>query len=172
MAAKSYHQAQLIEESMASCFDTLSKLGEQPLRDIGDTTLNNDLLKMNRRLRGMSDESILNIQENALKKYETIMKLYSHLGYVVSIVGSYLCCFVVHGDEQKQKLTLIAPYLQLHLLKPSLLGDVSLRMLNHSMSNGLVPSSCGAFLYYGEVLVATGNINEGCRFGAYHTNDM
>ena len=84
MAAKSYHQAHLAEQSMASCLKVLSKLGEEPLRDIGDATLNNDLLTMNRKLRDMSDQEILNIQENSLKKYETIMKLYSHLGEVVS----------------------------------------------------------------------------------------
>ena len=139
MAAKSYYQASLVEQSMASCFKVLSKLGEEPLRDMGDTTLKNDLLTINRKLRGMSDEAILNIQENSLKKYATIMKLYAHLG-------------VVLGRE-----------------KPSLLADASLRMLVHTMSNGLVPSSCGAFLYYGAVLVATGNINDGCRYGAYHT---
>ena len=84
VAAKSYHQAHLVEPSMVSCVKVLSKLGEEPLRDIGDATLNNDLLTMNRKLRGMSDESILNIQENTLKKYETIMKLYSQLGEIVS----------------------------------------------------------------------------------------
>ena len=92
VAAKCLLQSKRIKQSMKTSLDTLSKLGEQPLRDIGDTTLNNDLLKMNRRLRGMSDESILNIQENTLKKYETIMKLYSHLGEVVSRERSLLFC--------------------------------------------------------------------------------
>ena len=52
-----------------------------------------------------------------------------------------------------------------HLIIPSLVGAVSLRMVELTLNNGLVSSSPLAFSYYGEVLVETGSVEEGCRFG-------
>ena len=138
VSAKSLHLAGFMDESMASCFDTLFKLGEKPLRDMDDNTLKTDMLKMNAILETMSDDSILNMRENKAKKYNTTMKLYAHLGHVV------------------------------HFVKPTLLGAIGFRMVELILTNGLVESAPFAFVFYGEVLVGHGFVKEGCRFGMYH----
>lgn len=129
----------VLQESMTSSLGVLSQLGEVPLRDMGDTSLHTDMLVMNRKLQNTSDDVILNMQENMIsKKTVSIMKLLANLLHV------------------------------LHFAKPSLLGDTSLKMVELTMSNGLVPSSPFAIGCYGEVLVAAGNVAEGCRLGMYH----
>jgi len=138
VAAKSLCQVQLLKESIESSLYTLSKLGEQPLRDIDDTTLKADMVTMNEIMRNTSDDYILNLHENEAKKLIITVKIYSNLCHV------------------------------LHLAKPSLIGAASLRMVELTMSDGLASPSPHAFAFYGQVLVATGNIAEGCRFGRYH----
>ena len=123
---------------MSSSFDILSNLGEKPIRDISDPTLHTDMQTMNEILRNTSDESILNMQNNHTKKTISMMKLIANLVHV------------------------------LHSRRPSLLGAVSLRMVELSMKDGLFSSSPLAFGCYGEVLVVTGSVKEGCRFGRYH----
>lgn len=137
VAAKSLHHQELLEEATTSSFDTLFKLGEEPPRDKGDTALHADIDKMNRRLQETSDDSILNMQRTRERKIVIMLSLYANLGHVLNAV------------------------------KPTLIGDISLRMVDLSLSNGLVPSSPFAFAYYGGVLVASGNITEGCRLGMY-----
>ena len=124
---------------MESSLKTLYKLGEQPLREISDDTLHTDMMKMNEIMRNTPDDYILNLHENKAKKITNTLKIYLNLCHMV------------------------------HLINPSLLGAVSLRMVELTMNNGLVSSSPLAFVHYGEVLVATGNIAEGCRFGRYHS---
>ena len=124
---------------MESSLDILAKVGEPPLRDIDDDTLQADMMSMNEILQNTPDESILNMQENKAKKKIIItMKIYLNLGHV------------------------------LHFVKPSLIGAASLRMVQLTMSNGLALSSGLAFGYYGEALVANGSVKEGCRLGTYH----
>jgi len=123
---------------MKSSLDTLVKLGEQPLRDMSDDTLQADMMTMNESLRNTPDDYILNLHENKAKKITITMKIYSNLCHV------------------------------LHLVKPSLIGAASLRMAELTMSNGLASSSPLAFGYYGQVLVANGSVKEGCRLGRYH----
>jgi hypothetical protein len=123
---------------MKTSLDTLSKLGEQPLRDISDDTLKADMMAMNEILQNTPDESILKLHENKAKKVIITMKIYLNLANCM------------------------------HLAKPSLIGDVSLRMVDLTMNNGLVSSSPLAFTYHGLNLVATGSVKEGCRFGRYH----
>src|SRR6056300_1915489 len=123
---------------MESSLDTLSKLGEQPLREMSDDTLKADMMKMNEILRNTPDESILNLHKNKAKKINTTLEIYSNL------------CRV------------------LHLAKPSLVGAVSLRMVELTMSNGLASSSPIAFGFYGDALVANGSVEEGCRLGTYY----
>ena len=127
----------LLEQSVESSLDTLSKIGEQPLRDISDNTLHTDMMTMNEIMRNTSDDYILNLHENKEKKNIITLKIYSNLGV-------------------------------LHLAKPSLLGALTLRMVELTITNGLVPSSPFAFASYGGVQAATGNIAEGCRLGRYH----
>ena len=138
VAARSLHHAGLLKQSMESSLKTLYKLGEKPFRDISDNTLRTDMMKMNEMLRNTPDESILNLNENKTKEIIITLKIYSHLCYM------------------------------LHFEKPSLVAAVSLRMVELIMTNGLVSSSPLAFVYYGEVLVATGSVQEGCRLGRYH----
>ena len=135
VAAKCLHHVGLLKESMESSLKTLHKLGEQPLRDIGDDTLRTDMKTINEIMRNTPDDHILNLHENKAKKMTITMKIYSNLCHVV------------------------------HLINPSLVGAVSLRMVELTMINGLVSSSPLAFAYYGEVLVETGSVEEGCRFG-------
>ena len=123
---------------MKSSLDTLAKLGEPPLRKISDNTLQADMMKMNEILRNTSDESILSMHENKAKKICITLKIYSNLCHV------------------------------LQLANPSLINSASLRMVELTMSNGLASSSPLAFGFYGQVLVSTGNIAEGCRLGTYH----
>ena len=123
---------------MKSSLDTLAKLGELPLRDTSDDTLQADMMSMNEILQNTPDESILNWHENKAKKIFITLKLYLNLGHV------------------------------LHFVKPSLIGAVSLRMVELTMNHGLVPFSAMAFGYYGEALVANGSVKEGCRLGMYH----
>ena len=120
---------------MESSLETLHKLGEEPLRDISDDTLHTDMETMNEIMRNTPDDYILNLHENKAKKSTITLKIYSNLCHVV------------------------------HLVNPSLIGAVSLRMVELTMKNGLVSSSPLAFGFYGQVLTATGNIDEGCRFG-------
>ena len=128
----------LLEQSVESSLDTLSKIGEQPLREISDNTLQADMMKMNEIMRNTSDDYILNLHENKAKKIIIAMKIYSSLGHM------------------------------LQLAKPSLVGALTLRMVELTITNGLVPSSPLAFALYGGVQAATGNIAEGCRLGRYH----
>ena len=128
----------LIEQSIKSSLDTLAKLGEQPLRDMSDDTLIADTVSMNEILRNMPDESILNLHENKAKKNTITLEIYSNLCHVF------------------------------HLAKPSLIGSASLRMIELTMNHGLASSSPIAFGYFGEVLVANGSVNDGCRLGTYH----
>jgi len=123
---------------MKSSLDTLAKLGEPPLRDIDDDTLQADMMSMNEIMRNTPDDYLLNLHENKAKKINITLKIYSNL-----------CLF-------------------LHLAKPSLIGSASLRMVELTMSNGLASSSPLAFAYYGEALVASGSVKEGCRLGRYH----
>ena len=126
-----------MKESMLSSFDTLFKLGEQPPRDI-DATLYTDMVNMNTMLRSMSDDSILNMQENKEKKIEILLALQANLAHVM------------------------------HFIMPTLIGALSLRMVELTMKHGLVPASPLAFGFYGAVLITAGNIDEGCRLGMYH----
>ena len=123
---------------MKSSLDTLAKLGEPPLRDIDDDTLQADMMSMNEIMRNTPDDYLLNLHENKAKKIIITLKIYSNL-----------CLF-------------------LHLAKPSLIGAVSRRMVELTMNHGLVPFSAMAFGYYGEALVANGSVKEGCRLGRYH----
>lgn len=56
----------------------------------------------------------------------------------------------------------------LHFVKPTLIVDLSIRMIQLTMAYGLVSTSPLAFAYYGAVLVVVGRVRDGCRLGAYH----
>ena len=115
----------------------LTKLDEKPLRDIEDSTLSKDIAVMNKKLQTLPDVSICNMPENQIKKSIALNKLFADLAYI------------------------------LHFVNPSLIGSVSLRMVELTMSEGISPTAPLAFAYYGETLVSMGNISEGCRFGEF-----
>jgi hypothetical protein len=115
----------------------LDKLDEKPLRDIGDSTLSIDIAAMNEILQQLTDDCICNMQENQTKRSITLNKLYADLVHV------------------------------LHYFKPNLIADVSLRMVQLTLSKGITPEAPKAFALYGEVLASMGNISEGCRLGKF-----
>ena len=135
VAAKSLFLSANLQESMTSSFDILLKLGENPLRDLGSRELNTDLQKMNSILKNTTDDFILSMPQNQTKQLVTTLNLYINLGHVLRFV------------------------------KPSLIGDLARRMVELTLINGIVDSSPQAFAYYGGVLVAAGNVTEGCRLG-------
>ena len=115
----------------------LAKLDEKPLRDIEDNTLSTDIDVMNRKLQTLSDEYFCNMQDNQTKRVVSILKLYANLAHL------------------------------LHFVKPFLVGSVSLRMVELTMSKGISPTAPLAFAYYGETLSSMGNISDGCRLGEF-----
>ena len=94
-----------------------------------------DIDAMNKVLHDRSDDSLLNIQESKDKKLVALHQLYSDLVHV------------------------------LYFVKPDLIGSVSLRMIELTMTKGLTPTSPLSFAYYGSTLAAMGKVEEGCRLG-------
>ena len=122
---------------MKAMFEILAKLGEKPLRDMEDNTLSTDITAMNEILQTLTDEYFCNMQDNQTKRVVSILKLYANLAHL------------------------------LHFVKPFLVGSVSLRMVELTMSKGISPTAPLAFAYYGETLASMGNISEGCRLGEF-----
>ena len=89
----------------------------------------------NKVLYDRSDDSLLNIQDTKDKKLVALHQLYSDLVHV------------------------------LYFVKPALIGSVSLRMIELTMSKGITPTAPIAFAYYGTTLAAMGKVEEGCRLG-------
>ena len=118
-------------------FEILAKLDEKPLRDMEDNTLSTDIAAMNEILQTLTDEYFCNMQDNQTKRVVSILKLYANLAHL------------------------------LHFVKPFLVGSVSLRMVELTMSKGISPTAPLAFAYYGETLASMGNISEGCRLGEF-----
>jgi len=135
VGAKGLRQAYLLQESMDSTFDTLLHAGEELPRSVGDAKLSSDMQVTNDSLQKTSDDCVLNLQQTNNKKIITLQKLYSNLADL------------------------------LHFIKPSLICAVSLRMVELTLSGGLTPYSPLAFAYYGQMLMGSGNLAEGCRLG-------
>ena len=135
VGAKSLSQAGLLKESMDSIFDALLPAGEELPRAMGDVKLTNAIQRMNGILQKTADDYVLNMQQTNNKKIITLQKLYSNLADL------------------------------LHFIKPSLICAVSLRMVELTLSEGLTPSSPLAFVYYGQMLMGSGNLAKGCRLG-------
>ena len=102
---------------------------------MGDAKLISDMQVTNDSLQKISDDYVLTLQQTNNKKIITLQKLYSNLADL------------------------------LHFIKPSLICAVSLRMVELTLLEGLTPSSPLAFAYYGQMLVVSGNLAEGCRLG-------
>jgi hypothetical protein len=102
---------------------------------MGDDHLTANILLMNDTLQKTADDSILNTEVTSNKRIVTLMKLYVDLAYL------------------------------LHFTDPSLIGGVSLRMVEITMKSGLTSTSPLAFAHYGETLTSIGYIAEGCRLG-------
>ena len=120
---------------MESTFDILLQTGEELPRSVGDAKLSSDMQVTNYSLQKTADDYVLNLQQTNNKKVITLQKLYSNLADL------------------------------LHFIKPSLICAVSLRMVELTLSEGLTPNSPLAFAYYGQMLVVSGNLAEGCRLG-------
>lgn len=124
-----------MQESMESILEILNKLGEAAPRPMEEITSMTDIDAMNKVLHDRSDDSLLNIQESKDKKLVALHQLYSDLVHV------------------------------LYFVKPDLIGSVSLRMIELTMTKGLTPTSPLSFAYYGSTLAAMGKVEEGCRLG-------
>ena len=135
VGAKSLRQAGLLKESMDSTFDTLIQAGEELPRSVGDAKLSSDMQLVDALLQKTSDDYMLNMQQTNNKKIITLQKIYSNLADL------------------------------LHFIEPSLICAVSLRMVELTLSEGLTPNSSLAFAHYGQMLMISGNLAEGCRFG-------
>ena len=135
VGAKALRQEYLLQEVMDSTFDTLLQAGEELPRSVGDAKLSSDVQATNDALQKTSDDYVLNMQQTNNKKIITLQKLYSNLGSV------------------------------LNFIKPSLICDVNLRMVQLTLSEGLTPNSPLAFAHYGQMLMNRGNFAEGCRLG-------
>jgi len=135
VAAKSLQSANKLQESMESILDILTKLGEAAPRPMGDSTLMTDIDDMNKVLHDRSDDSLLNIQDTKDKKLVALHQLYSDLIQVI------------------------------YFIKPDLLGSVSLRAIELTMTKGMTPTSPFSFVYFGETLAAMGKVEEACRLG-------
>ena len=122
---------------MDAMLGILAKLEEAPLRDMGDSTLSTDIAAMNVRLQQLPDDCICNMQENQMKRIVILQQLYANLALVQ------------------------------HFVKPALVADVSLRMVQLTLSKGITPTTPLGFAYYGEVVASIGKISEGCRLGKF-----
>ena len=142
IAAFDLRIAGLYEESMDAMLGILTKLEEAPLRDMGDSTLSTDIAAMNEILQYLQDDCICNMQENQMKRCIALNKLYANLAHVY------------------------------HFVKPALVADVSLRMVQLTLSKGITPTAPLAFAYYGEALASMGNISKGCRLGEFVESDI
>ena len=100
-----------------------------------DGKLMMDIDAMNKVLHDRSDDSLFNIQYTKDKKLVALHQLYSDLVHV------------------------------LYFVKPALIGSVSLRMIELTMSKGITPTAPIAFAYYGTTLAAMGKVEEACRLG-------
>ena len=133
--ARALRHSNHLKESMELSLDILQQLGEPPLRPISDTTLLADLKAMDVGIEHTSDNSILKMDTNNDKKHVFMMKLYSNL---------------IH---------------MLHFIQPSLLGSVSLRMVEKTLDAGFCSLTPLSLAYYGEVQVSLGVLSSGCRLG-------
>jgi len=122
---------------MDAMLGILAKLEEKPLRDMGDSTLSTDIAATNVRLQQLTDDCICNMQENQMKRSIALNKLYADLAHV------------------------------LYFVNPALFADVSLRMVQLTLSKGITPTAPIGFACYGQVLASMGNIFEGCRLGEF-----
>ena len=122
---------------MDAMLGILAKLEEAPLRDMGDSSLITEMVVMNTTLQQLPDVCIFNMQENQMKRSIALNKLYADLAHVLLFV------------------------------KPALIADVSLRMVQLTLSKGITPTAPIGFAYYGQVLTSMGNISKGCRLGEF-----
>ena len=122
---------------MDAMLGILTKLEEAPLRDMGDSTLSTDIAAMNVGLQQLPDDCICDMQENQMKRSIALNKLYADLAHI------------------------------LYFVKPNLFADVSLRMVQLTLSKGITPTAPIGFAYYGQTLASMGNISKGCRLGEF-----
>ena len=118
-------------------FGILAKLEEAPLRDMGDSSLSTDIADTNMTLQQLTDDCICNMQENQMKRSIALNLLYADVAHVLLFA------------------------------KPNLFADVSLRMVQLTLSKGITPTAPIGFAYYGQTLASMGNISKGCRLGEF-----
>jgi len=156
------------KESVEAILGILKRLKEQPLRKAGDSTLSADMDIMNRTLQQYTDEDIIcNMQENQMKISIALQKL-SDVDITRNRKSNDSPNYM-RGQQMKRNIILQDLYSKLaqilHYVDPSLISGAALRMVELTLSEGITPSAPLAFAYYGESLLVTDNITEGCRLG-------
>ena len=125
-------------ESQIIAFDILQQYGERLPREFvpGNTNLTSNLNEMASTLERTSDEAILNIRDsNKRARDEVLLKLYAKL--------------IVLQNE----------------LSPNKIPDISLRMLEITISNGLCSMSSLAFAQFAMTLAGLKKHNLAYRLG-------
>ena len=140
--AKSLSNQGLQKDAIESSYKILLMAGENLPRRMGDDKLRIDVNDLNDSLQIITDQIISDMDEGQNKKFGTLMKVYRLLG------NSFK-----HID-------------------PSLLGDISVRMVQITLNNGLFPTSPVGLAYYGETLVGLGKIDLGVRLGKNVLSNM
>ena len=120
---------------MEDSFKILAEAGEDMPVALGDGDSMNGIRNMCDMLRNETDDAILNMKYTTDERTIILQKVYANLAQL------------------------------LHFVKPSLIGSVSLKMVNATMKSGLTSMSPLAFTYFGETLISLGNFSEGCRLG-------
>ena len=127
----------MFKEAMESFLSIIQQCGEELPLPIGNEKLNNAMQVVNQTLQNTSDKSILTMGETNSKKVVILMKIYAELVNLLVFA------------------------------EPSLVGAVSLRMIDLTLKSGLTSACPCAFTFYGGTLVSMGNeyLTEACRLG-------
>ena len=134
---KSLRQANRLQEAMQSSFSVIQQCGEELPLPIGNKKLDNKMQSMNQILQNTEDKSILGMVEASNKKVAILLKLYADLANLLFFV------------------------------EPSLIGAISLRMIELTLTSGLTSESPLAFAFYAGTLTSMGDqhVHESCRLG-------
>ena len=124
---------------MDSFLSILQQCGEELPLPMGNEKLTYAMQDLNQMLLTISDEEILKMGETNKKEVANLMRNYAEFVNLLIFI------------------------------KPSLMGAVSLRMVDLTLKWGLTAVCPCAFAFYGGILVSMGSqyVNEACRLGAW-----
>lgn len=129
--------AEIQDESINGLLEVLQQLGEEPLLPISDPLLVSRIQATNNILHQTSDEAILNLPETEEKKVISLQKVYNHLTHLF------------------------------HFRNQSLIGAVTLRMVELTLNYGFCSLSAVGFSYYAERQASLENYDLAIRLGQW-----